>query len=409
MHRNKLNDFAIKQIVKPGVHCDGEGLYLQITRKGSRSWLLRYQKDGRARAMGIGPLSLISLAEARKRARAARLQLLDGVDPIDARKEQKLKRKLEVAQSVTFKMAAEKYLAAHAGSWKNAKHRAQWTSTLATYVYPVIGDLPVGAIDTALVVRIVEPLWLEKPETGSRVRGRIEAVLDWAAARELRSPVNPARFKGHLAKLLPATRKIARVKHHPALPYADLPRFYQELGTGIGSARLAMKFLILTAARTTEVLEATWREIQMDAQVRLSDGTFRPCPTWVLPPERMKSGREHRVPLSPAAVELLRSLPRVEGTDYLFPGARSGRPLSNMALLELMRGMRPGYVPHGLRSTFRDWVLEASSFSGEVAEAALAHVSGDATERAYKRGDALGRRQDLMTAWAEFANSASAL
>lgn len=405
---DKLSDIEVRhlrKIKRPGLVGDGGGLYLQTTTKGSVSWVLRFQLDGRPRMMGIGSAAIVTLKDARERARAARRLLLDGIDPIEARNAQRSQRRLEAAKAVTFKMAAERYIAAHESSWRNSKHRAQWKSTLGTYCYPVIGDLPVAAIDTALVLEIVEPLWREKPETGSRVRGRIEAVLDWAAAREYRSPLNPARLKGHLSKLLPRRSKVARVRHHPALPYAELPKLYAELGEGIGIARLALKFLILTAARTGEAIHATWSEIRLDGQIRLADGTFRACPMWVVPATRTKSGREHRVPLSPAAVDLLQSLPRLEGSDYLFPGARPRRPLSDMALLELMRGMRPGYVPHGCRSTFRDWVLEATDFAGDVAEAALAHVSGDATERAYKRGDALGRRQDLMIAWAAFVNS----
>jgi integrase len=405
--RNKLTDLEVRRISKPGLHGDGGGLYLQITPRGSRSWLLRFQRDGRARAMGLGPVELVPLKDAREKARSARRLLLEGQDPIDARRDQRTQRRLEAAKSITFKMAAERYIASHRASWKSAKHAGQWSATLTTYCFPLIGELPVAAVDTQLVMKILEPLWTEKPETASRVRGRMESVLDWAAAREYRPAFNPARYKGLLDKLLPRTRKIARTRHHPALAYADLPKFFAELGEGVGISRQALKFLILTAARTNEVIGARWSEIRLDGEIRLADGTSRPCPMWVVPAERMKSGREHRSPLPPAAIGILKSVPRMEGCDYIFPGARAGKPLSSMALLELMRGMRPGYVPHGLRSSYRDWVLEASSFPGEAAEAQLAHVSGSATERAYKRGDAMSRRQDLQNAWAAFVTGAA--
>lgn len=387
----KLTALKVSKLSKPGRYGDGAGLWLQVSRSGTKAWLLRYMLDGRSREMGLGPLHTVSLADARARAREARAKLLDGIDPIDQRQQSRAQVRAEAARLVTFRAAAEQFIADHEAGWRNAKHAAQWSATLGSYAFPIIGSASVAAIDTPHVLQVLEPIWREKPETASRVRGRIEAVLDWAAARRLRSSENPARWRGHLDKLLPAKTKVRAVRHHPAMPFAEVPKFAAELRTKGGISARALEFAILTATRTGEVIGAKWPEIDLDACV------------WTIPRERMKSGREHRVPLSPRASEILIALPRVKGDEYVFPGGRKGSGLSNMALLELLRDMRgQGLTVHGFRSSFRDWAGEATAFPREVAEAALAHVIGDRAEQAYRRGDALEKRRGLMNDWAVF-------
>lgn len=346
--------------------------------------------NGQARQMGLGSVDTFSLKEARERARQARQLVADGVDPIDTRNAKKVSANAEDAKRVTFREAAERYIKAHSAGWRNAKHADQWTSTIKTYAEPIIGDLDVGAVETAHIVNILEPIWTTKTETASRVRGRIECVLDWATARKFRKGENPARWRGHLDKLLPARSKVRTVRHPPALPYTALGGFVERLrGLDSVSAR-ALEFTILTAARTGEAIGARRDEIDLVGKV------------WTIPGARMKSGRGHRVPLSEPAVALLKALPR-EG-DHVFPGAKADKPLSNMAMLELLRGMdgTDELTVHGFRSTFRDWAAEQTNFPRDIAEAALAHVIGDKTEAAYRRGDALEKRRKLMIAWAKF-------
>lgn len=388
----KLTPLAIAKLSKPGRYAVGDGAYLQIAAGGSRSWIFRYNRNGQARHMGLGPFDLVPLAEARDKAKAARKALLDGADPIDAKRQTKARKRLEEAKRMTFKAAAERMISSHEAAWQNAKHRQQWTNTLGTYAFPIIGELPIGEVDTSLVLKVLEPIWTAKPETASRVRGRIEAVLDWAKARGDRTGENPARWRGHLDKLLPKQSKVRRVRNHPAMPYADLPTFMGELRGRESISARALEFAILTAARTGEVIGAQWSEIDLDGGM------------WVIPPDRMKAKREHRVALSPRAVDLLRALPRVGA--HVFPGARAGKPLSNMALLELMRGMAPDYVPHGFRSTFRDWAAEQTDTASEVVEMALAHAISSKVEAAYRRGDLFEKRRSLMADWATYAGSA---
>lgn len=385
----KLTALKVAKLSKPGRYGDGAGLWLQVSRSGTKAWLLRYMLHGRAREMGLGPLHTVSLADARLRARDARAKLLNGVDPIEERHQRRLQARAEAARRVTFRAAAEQFIAAHEAGWRNAKHAAQWRATLQTYVFAVIGKASVAAIETPHVMQVLEPIWRAKPETASRVRGRIEAVLDWSAARRLRSSENPARWRGHLDKLLPPRSKVRTVRHHPAMPFADVPDFVAELRAKKGISARALEFAILTAARTGEVIGATWPEIALDAGI------------WTIPKERMKSGREHRVPLSPCAVAILSALPRVKGDEHVFPGGRKGSGLSNMSLLELLRDMRGRELTvHGFRSSFRDWAGEMTSHPREVAEAVLAHVIGDRAEQAYRRGDALEKRRTLMNDWA---------
>jgi integrase len=373
------------------MHADGGGLYLQVTPSGAKSWIFRFMLHGRAREMGLGPLHTISLAEARERARECRKLRLDGIDPVEARSAKRAKERLAAATAMTFAECAERYIAAHRTGWRNPKHAAQWPSTLQTYAYPVFGLLPVQAIDTALVTKAIEPIWQAKPETASRVRGRIEAVLDWAKVRGYRDGENPARWRGHLDKLLPARAKVRKVEHHPALPYAVMGEFVASLRQQEGVAARALEFLILTAARTGEVIAARWNEFDLAEKV------------WTVPADRMKAGKEHRVPLSAAAVAIIEQMQatRVADQQFVFPGGKLGKPLSNMAMLKLLQRMGRGELTaHGFRSSFRDWAAERTNFPREVAEMALAHTVGDKVEAAYRRGDLFAKRRRLMEEWA---------
>ncbi len=395
----RLSARAVATKNKPGMYADGGGLYLKVAATGARSWVFRYMTDGRAHNMGLGPLHTVTLAEARDKARQQRRLRLDGQDPLAARRGARDQARLNAAKTMTFRQCAEAYIASHSAGWKNPKHAAQWPATLGAYVYPVFGDLPVADIDTALVMRAIQPVWNEKPETASRLRGRIESVLGWATTSGYRAGDNPARWRGHLSNLLPAPTKAkaavrrerGRKEHHAALPYVEMGAFMADLRQQEGLAARAMEFLILTAARTGEVIGATWQEIDLEGRL------------WTVPGERMKAGKEHRVPLSDAALAILRALPKGEPGDRVFP-------LSNMALLMLLRRMkRDDLTAHGFRSTFRDWAAERTNFPAEVAEMALAHVVGDKVEAAYRRGDLFAKRRQLAEAWAKFCAAAPAM
>ncbi len=397
---SKLSAMAVKNEKNPGRYADGNGLYLQVSPTGTKSWLFRYMIDGRAREMGLGPVSLIPLAAARVAALDARGKIHQGIDPLTERGERQQQARIEQARTMTFRQCADAYIEAHRSSWRNDKHAAQWESTLKTYADPVIGDLPVNAVDLPLVLSILEPIWHTKSETASRLRGRLETVLDWATVRKFRTGENPARWRGHLDKLLPARGKVKRVEHHAALPYAEIGTFMAKLRSREGVGPLALELTILTAARTSEVLNATWEEFSLDNAL------------WTVPANRMKAGREHRVPLSPRAVAILtevnkdREAGRTESSKYVFPGGRAGKPLSNMVFLQLLKRM--GYVDlttHGFRSTFRDWAAEKTAFPREVAEAALAHVVADKVEAAYLRSDLFEKRRQLMCEWEEFCRA----
>jgi integrase len=339
--------------------------------------------------MGLGALHTISLAQAREAAREARQLLREGIDPIEDRRAKEAARRLNAVETTTFRQAARSYMDAHEKGWRNAKHAAQWRSTLATYAYPTIGDLSVQAIDTGLVLKVLEPIWNEKPETAGRLRGRIEAVLDGAKARGHREGENPARWRGHLDKLLPARAKVRKVVHHPALPYDDLGAFMKGLRTQNGTAARGLEFLILTAARTGEVIGAKWDEVDLGRHV------------WTVPADRMKAYKQHRVPLSPAAVAVLEAMEDSKQSNFIFPGTRPGQPLSNLAFLKLLERMERGKLTvHGFRSTFRDWAAERTAYPRELAEMALAHAIADKVERAYRRGDLFERRARLMEDWA---------
>jgi integrase len=390
-----------------GTHRVAANLYLMVREaKGGglrANWVFRYEtSEGGVRKgkhMGLGSASVFSLAEAKERARRQRALLADGTDPLLAKRRRKAAAKLEAAKSITFGAAARQYVSTHRLSWRNAKHAAQWAavfegSSRQPPATAPINDLPVGAIDTDLALKVLEPMWTKTPETANRVRQRCEAVVASAITRGQHPGPNPFAWRDHLDNLLPQPSKVRKVRHHPALPYAELPAFVAELRANGSLSARALELTILCATRTSETVNATWGEVDLLRER-----------TWTIPGGRMKSGQEHKVPLSDAAIELLRALPREDGTPYLFLGARKGRPLSNMAMLELMRGMRPPYVPHGLRATFRTWVAERTHYPHLVAELALGHVQSDKLMQAYQRGDLFEKRRQLMDAWAEFCAS----
>jgi integrase len=389
----KLTALKVGRPLKPGMYADGAGLYLQVTGAGAKSWVFRFSLHGKAREMGLGSLSAVSLADARTKAAECRRLRQDGMDPIEARKAQRQQAALDAAKTLTFKEASASYIASHKAGWRNEKHVTQWENTLATYAGPVIGALSIQAIDTALVQKVLDPIWKTKPETASRVRGRIEAILDWAKVRGLRQGENPARWRGHFDHLLPAKTKVRRVKHHAALPYAELPDFIAKLRAQEGVAAQALEFTILTAARTGDTIGAVWDEVNQSEKV------------WTVPAGRMKAGKEHRVPLSSRALAVLRDEHDVRTSDYVFPGGKADKPLSNMAMTEVLRRMGRGDITvHGFRSTFRDWAAERTNFPSEVVEMALAHAVGDKVEAAYRRGDLFEKRRRLMADWATYCN-----
>jgi integrase len=394
----KLTALAVDKAKRRGYYGDGGGLFLQVSPNGAKSWVFRFKEAGKLREMGLGPVHTIGLADAREKARECRRLRLDGLDPIEVRKATRTQVKLDAAKAMTFKACAERYIAAHKAGWRNPKHAAQWPSTLAAYAYPAFGTLPVQTIDVGLVMKAVEPIWTVKPETAGRVRGRIESVLDWATARGYRQGENPARWRGHLENLLPKKSKVRRVEHHAALPYGEIAAFIAELRQQEGVAARALEFTILTAARTGEVIGADWNEI--DIAERL----------WTVPADRMKAGKEHRVPLSDAALVILEEMQKVRQVgDFVFPGGKSRRPLSNMALAMTLRRMGRGELTvHGFRSSFRDWAAERTGFPAEVAEMALAHTVSDKVEAAYRRGDLFQKRRQLMDAWAKHCSNVKA-
>jgi integrase len=391
----KLTALKVSRASHPGMFADGAGLYLQVTGAGAKSWIYRFSLCGRAREMGLGSLSALSLTDARAKAAECRRLRQEGVDPIEARKAQREQAALDAAKMLTFAEAAARYIAGHRVGWKNAKHASQWENTLAAYAEPVLGALSIQAIDTGLVLKVLEPIWKAKPETASRVRGRIEVILDWAKVRGLRQGENPARWRGHLDHLLPAKAKVRRVKHHAALPYAEMPAFIAELRAQEGNAARALEFTALTAARTGDTIGAVSKEVNASDEV------------WTIPAERMKAGKEHRVPLSGRALAILDETRRTRTSDsrYIFPGGKAGQPLSNMAMTEVLRRMgRTGITVHGFRSTFRDWAAERTNFPNEVVEMALAHAVGDKVEAAYRRGDLFEKRRRLMAEWEAYCN-----
>lgn len=396
---NKLTQMQVSRLKEPGLHGDGAGLWLKVTEHGSKSWILRYTLDGRERWTGLGPYPVVSLADAREKALSLKKQVNLGIDPIQHKKNAQALASAKEAIVVTFDWCAEQYIAAHRAGWKNPKHADQWINTLQTYASPVIGALSVDKVDTSLVMRILEPIWSTKSETASRLRGRLESVLDWAAVRKHRTSENPARWKGHLDTLLPARSKVARVQHHAALPWKEIGPFMTALTTQAGIGALALQFTILTAARSGEVRGMTWDEVNIE------------CGVWVIPAERMKAGREHRVPLSPPAIAILEQLKplRQAVKEVVFPGIRDRKPLSDMTLTAVLRRMdRKDLTAHGFRSTFRDWAAEGTDYPADMAEMALAHTISSKVEAAYRRGDMFEKRRAMMNDWAKLCVGPSA-
>ena len=393
----ELSALAVQRLTAPGMHAVGgvAGLYLCVSSSGSRSWIARVNVDGKRREMGLGSFPDVSLSIAREKARAARSDTTMGIDPVAHRKEARSARQALKATQKTFADCAKAYIEAHSDSWRNAKHRAQWPSTFETYVYPTMGTVLVGEVTQAHVMAVLLPIWKTKTQTATRLRGRIEQVLAWATAAGFRQGENCARWTGLLDQLLPAPGKVSEPRHHPAVRVDDMPAFIKALRQHDGLSPKALEFAVLTAARSGEVRGATWAEIDLEAAV------------WTVPKERMKAGKEHRVPLNTQAIKLLEAMPRIEGTELVFPAPRGGQ-LSDMALTALTRRMNfrddagRVCVPHGFRSSFRDWVFERTDYPRDLAEAALAHALENKVEAAYRRGDALERRRAMMQAWANY-------
>lgn len=394
----ELSALAVSKLKTPGLHAVGgvDGLYLQVASTDSRSWILRLTVAGKRRDMGLGSFPEVSLADAREEARKARLKVRQGIDPIHERKQLKSALAAELAKAFTFEQAATAYIAAHESGWKNSKHAAQWRTTLEQYAYPKIGKLQVKDVTQTHILSILEPIWTTKTETASRLRGRLENILDWATVRGYRTGPNPAAWKGHLDTLLPAPSKVAKVAHHAALPYDQISPFIKELQAVEGMGARALEFAILTATRSGEVRGATWSE--MDLKKAL----------WVIPATRMKAGKEHHVPLSPTAVRLLEAIPRTD-SPYVFPGSKQNTQMSDMTMTAALRRMgRGNLTAHGFRSTFRDWAAERTSYPREVCEHALAHQLKDKAEAAYQRGTLFEKRRNLMNDWAKYCESPAA-
>lgn len=390
----RLSPLTVERTKAPGYIHDGGGLYLQVTTTGRKSWIFRFALARRRREMGLGAYPAVSLAAARKAASEARSLVKAGQDPISARDAERARQRAEAARGVTFDQAAKQFLESHEGKWRNEKHRQQWRNTLDAYASPVIGSTSVADLSTADVTRVLDPIWKMTPETASRVRGRIERILDWARVREYRIGENPARWRGHLSNLYPARSKASPVVHHAAVAVDDLPPTYTALCKSTGMAALALRFVILTAARAGEVTGATWAEIDLDGKV------------WTIPRERMKAYREHRVPLSSEAVEILKKRREAMLGDIVFPGWKNGRPLAPSSLRKALRTAGRGSATvHGFRSTFRVWTAERTDTPRDVAEMALAHAIENKAEAAYQQSDLLAKRAILMERWATFATN----
>lgn len=401
---NDLTDLKVKAKKVPGRYPDGRGLFLQVTLSKDkvvrRSWVLRISvPGGKVREMGLGAYPTIDLAMARTRAEEARKLASSNIDPIQNREDEKRQRRLEEARAITFKQAAEAFITSHEAGWSNDKHREQWRNTLETYAYPIFGSRPVQSVDVDDVVKVLEPIWRTKTETATRVRSRIERIIDWATTRGYRVGENPARWRGHLENVFPTRGSVQKVKHHKALPYEKLPEFMQRLrGRSALSAR-ALELAILTGGRTSEVIKARWEEIDLEKRI------------WTTPAERMKRRKDHRVPLSDASIRVLDGLAEVfERQGWLFPSmTKRGKPLSTGAMAGLLSKQmkQTDATVHGFRSTFRTWVAEQTDHWPDIAETALSHSVGSKVERAYQRRDLLEKRRELMAAWADYCGSAS--
>jgi integrase len=398
----ELGALAISKIRRRGINFVGgvTGLAINVSGCGSRSWVLRYTVNGRRRDKGLGGYPSVSLAQAKELARTVRAKLAQGIDPVDDGQLARQRLIVQHVAALSFREAANQYIDTHGSSWRNPKHIQQWRNTIDSYANPIIGSIPVADVALSHIMLVLEPIWKSKTETASRLRGRLESVLDWATARGHRTDANPARWKGFLDKLLPAPGKIAKISHHRALPYAKLPQFMVLLAGQQGMGARALEFAILTGSRSGEVRHATWPEFDFDAG------------TWTIPASRMKAGKEHRVPLSDAALAIVRALKATAFCEYVFPSSHLPRsknpsalgvPLSDMTLSSVLRRMEVAAVPHGFRSTFRDWAAEKTDYPREVAEMALAHTIGDKVEAAYRRGDLFEKRRQFMQDWATYA------
>lgn len=389
----EMSPIEVRRLNTPGYHAVGgvSGLLLQVTRTGGRSWILRFRIGDKRRDLGLGPFPDVTLAQAREKARAARDLIAQGLDPVESRREVVADMVAKQAKTLTFDEATKKFMSKKGNEFRNRKHAAQWTRTLETYAGPVIGSLSVSQIELAHIVSVLDPIWTTKTETATRLRGRIEAVLNWATVSGYRTGPNPAQWRGNLDALLAKPGKLKNVQHRRALAIADTPAFLEELRKREGMSARALEFIILTATRSGEVRGAKWPEIDFEAEI------------WTVPAARMKAGREHLVPLSVDALELLKGLPRHEGCAFVFASPRLGQ-LSDMSISAVMRRMEVDGVPHGFRSTFRDWCSECTNYPHEVAEMALAHTIPNAVERAYRRGNLLEKRRSLMNDWCRFLN-----
>jgi len=408
----ELGALAVSRLKTPGSYPVGKvaGLYLQVASETARSWILRVQVGNKRREIGLGAYPAVQLKDAHAKAQAEKEKIRAGVDPILERREAESKLRLAQSSEITFEEAAKRFMAAKADHWKNAKHRDQWKNTLKEYAYPTLGKMFVRHINKHHVFEVLEPIWGSKLETASRLRGRIENVLDWAKASGFREGDNPAEWKGNFKSLLATPKEAKKVRHHPALPYKQVGDFVEALRLMGGSAPRCLEFAILTAVRSGEARGATWTEIDLIEKV------------WTIPEERMKTDNEHRVPLSPAAIELLNAMPRYEDCDLVF-ASPTGRVLSDMTLSAVIKRMNgaakptkdpvplkwfdkngQAIVPHGFRSTFRDWVGDLTSYPNHVAEMALAHTIGDAVEKSYRRSDLFDKRRHMMDAWAQFVS-----
>lgn len=388
---NRLTDLKIKNLTEPRPYPDGGGLYLQVSIYGTKSFVFRYERHGKRHSVGLGAYkTTTTLVQARESALKMRQQLQQGIDPLSQKNADKAAEQLRAARTKTFDQCFAEYFAGKKHEWSNTKHAMQVRNTVETYASPKIGNLSIADVDMNLVLSILEPIWTTKTETATRVRQRIEATLDWATAKGYRTGDNPARWKGHLDKVLPSAKKTKKVEHHPALPFAKLPAFIATLREREGDSALALEFCILTATRTSEVIKATWAEIDFGNA------------TWVIPANRMKARQDHKVPLSNRCLEILKEMKR-RNEAHVFPGKKQDKPLSNMAMLQLLERM--GFTDitvHGFRSTFRDWCAESTDYPNHVIEMALAHTIGNAVEAAYRRGDLFEKRKLLMQEWADY-------
>jgi len=387
---NKLTALKIARTSKPGKYGDGKGLYLYVKNSLAKSWVFRYERDGSEHYMGLGAVHIVSLAQAREKARKIHESLAQGIDPLQARKEASMQKRIEKAINITFDTCAVEYISMRKDEWKNEKHRMQWESTLKTYASPYFGEMYVRLIETSHILKALEPIWVIKTETATRLRERIERVLSFATTLGYRAGDNPARWVGHLQELLPKPQKLKKTQHHPSMPYSQVRDFFGLLGKERSLAARALELTILSACRTSEVLLAKWEEFDLSRRV------------WIIPGERMKSGREHRVPLADAALAILN---KVSGMDtiWLFPGTKKGKPLPNMAMSVLLRRMNQSHATvHGFRSSFRVWAAEKTQHAAELAELALAHSVGSAVEQAYLRSDLFEKRRAMMQDWADW-------